>query len=134
VKHSNSTSNKEIKKFGLIALVFFGCLCVLGLWMRKPLPTYFFGFLSFLGLFFILMPSRLKPIYKAWLKTSQFINKLVTVLILTLLYYMAITPLSVIKRIFGGRPLPFKPDSTVSSYWVDRTEPSQPKERFLKRY
>ncbi|MFC1488234.1 hypothetical protein ACFL6B_00135 [Thermodesulfobacteriota bacterium] len=102
--------------------------------MKKPLPTYLFGSLCTLGFGFIVIPSRLKPIYEAWLKIAHFINKIVTVLILTLLYYIAITPLAVIKGIFGGRPIPFKPDATVSSYWVDRTEPAQPKERFLKRY
>ena len=132
----NSTliSNREIQKFGLIAVVFFGCLCLLGLWMNKPLPTYLFGSLCMLGFGFIIFPSRLRPVHAAWLKIALFLNKMVTVLILTLVYYLLITPLALIKRLFGGHPLPVKPDKNVSSYWVDRNEPAQPKERFLKRF
>ena len=130
----NSTDTREIRKFGVIALSFFGCLCTLGFWMKKPLPTYIFGFLAILGFGFILIPSRLKPVYTAWLQIAHFLGKIVTTLILTLTYYLVITPSAFIKRFFGGAPLPVKPDKETSSYWVTRTEPSQPKERFLKRY
>jgi hypothetical protein len=127
-------SEKDIRKFGLIALIFFGCLCGLGLWTKKPLPTYLFGSLSILGLGFILIPARLRPVYNAWLKIAHVIGRIITTLILALAYYLVITPAALIKRLFGGRPLPVKPDKQATSYWVTRTEPAQPKERFLKRY
>ena len=130
----NSTDIKSIRQFGAIAFVFFGCLCALGIWTKKPIPTYLFGTLSLLGLGFILLPLPLKPVYDTWLKIAHFIGRVITTLILTLAYYLVITPAALIKRVFGGRPLPLKPDKNVSSYWVPREEPTQPKERFLKRY
>ena len=132
--NSNLTNTKDIRKFGVIALFFFGSLCALGVFNNKSLPIYIFGFLSFLGLGFILIPSPLMPIYTAWLKIAHFIGRIITVLILTFAYYLIMTPSAMIKRLFGGRPLPVKPDNKVSSYWVGRIEPAQPKERFLKRY
>lgn len=131
---SNSTNTREIKKFGLVALVFFGCLCALGIWMKKIIPASLFGLLSVLGISFIIVPYRLKPVYSAWMKIAQFIGRAITILILTLAYYMVITPSALLKRLFGGIPLPVKPDKMSSSYWVARTEPLQPRERFLKRY
>jgi hypothetical protein len=71
-------SEKDIRKFGLIALIFFGCLCGLGLWTKKPLPTYLFGSLSILGLGFILIPARLRPVYNAWLKIAHVIGRIIT--------------------------------------------------------
>jgi hypothetical protein len=130
----SSTDNKETRKFGIVAFIFFGCLCTLGFLTKKPLPAYFFGSLSILGIGFILAPSQLKPVHTAWLKIAHFIGKIVTTFILALTYYMVITPAALIKRLFGGRPLPVKPDKNASSYWVARTEPAQPKERFLKRF
>ena len=131
---SNLISTGETRKFGLIALIFFGCLCGLGLWTKKPIPTYLFGFLSLLGLGFILVPSRLRPVHSAWLKVAHFLGRVVTTVVLALAYYAVITPSALLKRLFGGRPLPVKPDKNVSSYWVVRSEPAQPKERFIKRY
>ena len=130
----NSTDSNQIRKFGLIALIFFGCLCALGIWLAKPLPTYLFGTLSALGLGFILFPHQLRPVFVAWLKIAHFLGRVVTTLMLTLAYYLVITPAALIKRIFGGTPLPIKPDKNVASYWVTRKEPIQSKEQFLKRF
>jgi len=72
--------------------------------------------------------------YVAWLKIAHLLSRIITTLILTLAYYLVITPSALIKRVFGGLPLPLKPDKDASSYWVNRTEGAQPKERFIKRY
>ena len=131
--NSNSIE-KDIRRFGIIALVFFGALCGLGFWTDKATPTYLFGFLSVLGCGFILIPTQLKPVYTVWLKIAHFLGKVVTTIVLTITYYVVITPAALLKRLFGGRPLPVKPDKNASSYWVTRTESAQPKERFIKRY
>jgi len=130
----NSTDTKQIRKFGLIALIFFGSLCALGIWREKSIPTYLFGVLAILGLGFIILPYQLKPVFIGWLKIAHFIGRVVTTFLLTLAYYLVITPSALIKRVFGGTPLPVKPDRNSSTYWVTRTEPVQPKDRFLKRY
>ena len=130
----NSTDTREIRKFGFIAFIFFGCLSILGIWMKKAVPACLFGFLATLGFAFILIPAKLRPLYTGWLKVSHFLGRVVTTLILALAYYLVVTPSAIVKRLFGGAPLPVKPDKNASSYWVDRDEPAQPKERFLKRY
>ena len=130
----NSTDTKQIRKFGLVALIFFGFLCSLGFWMNKTLPTNLFGSLSILGLLFILIPKQLQPVYLAWLKIAHLLGRIITTLILGLAYYLVITPSGLIKRLFGGRPIPIKPNKKASSYWVTRPEPAQPRERFIKRY
>jgi hypothetical protein len=131
---SNSIDAREIRKFGVIAFVFFGCLSLIGIWTKKPLPTYLFGFLSLLGISFILAPSRMKRIHTLWLRIAHFLGRVVTTIILTLAYYLVITPAALIKRLLGGAPLPIKPDKECSSYWVTREEPAQPRERFFKRF
>jgi hypothetical protein len=102
--------------------------------LEKPLPIYLFGALSALGLGFILFPNQLRPVFAAWLNIAHFLGRIVTTLTLTLAYYFVITPAALVKRIFGGTPLPIKPDKNVSSYWVSRKEAVQSKEQFLKRF
>lgn len=130
----NSTNPREIRKFGIIGAIFFGTLFAVALWRDKALAAYFFGFLSFLSIGFIIMPWRLRHVYAAWLKIANFIGLTVTILILTILFYFVISPTALIKKILGGRPLPLKPDDKVSTYWVTRPEPTQPQERFPKRF
>ena len=132
--NSNSTDGGQIRKFGLVVLLFFGCLSFVGFWTRKSLPTYLFGCLSILGFAFLVIPKPLKPVYSTWLRIAHFIGRVFTTAVLTLAYYFIITPAGLIKKVVGGPPLPVKPDKTVSSYWVVRPEPAQSKERFIKRY
>jgi len=132
--NSNSTDIGQIRRFGIVAFLFFGCLCAVGLWAEKPIPTYIFGLLSVLGIGFICIPRQLGPVHALWLKIVHLISRILTVLMLTLAYYLVLTPSGLIKWLFGGRPIPTRPDKNASSYWVARDEPAQPKERFLKRY
>ncbi|MCG6536056.1 MAG: hypothetical protein L7F78_15490 [Syntrophales bacterium LBB04] len=130
----SSTELKEIRKFGIIAFVFFGALSAIGFWNQKHILGSFFCLLSVIGIGCILDPARLKPIHHIWMKAGHFIGKLITVAVLILTYYAVITPAALLKRMFGGRPLPLMPDKKALSYWVSRTEPSQPKDRFLKQF
>lgn len=132
--NSNLTEPSEIRKFGLIALIFFGGLCALGIWTKKTVPTYIFGCLAVLGIAFILLPANLTPIYLFWMKIAKFLGNAITVMMLTLAYYLVITPAALLKRIISGTPLPTKPNKQMSSYWVSRTEPAQPLARFIKRF
>ncbi len=117
-----------------MAFVFFGCLGGLLIWREKNIFGIIFSVFSLTGLAMLLFPSPLKPVYLAWLKITAFIGKVLTVLILTLAYYAVITPFGLVKRVFGGRPLPVRPDPEASSYWISRSEASQPRERFKKRF
>jgi len=132
--NSNLTEEKQIRRFGLVAFIFFATLCILGIWKEKLLPAYLFAGLSVLGLGFMIVPLRLRPVYNGWQKIAHLLGIVSTTIILTLLYYIVITPAGLIKRLIGGKPLPTRPDYAISSYWVNRPEPVQPKERFLKRF
>lgn len=132
--NSNSTEPGQIRKFGAMALVFFGILSGIGFWRGSPIPAYLFGFLALLGLGFLIVPSPMEPVYKGWLRVANAIGRVMTVIILTLSYYIAITPTALLKRLISGAPISGAPDQGTDSYWVPRTEPAQPKERFFKRF
>ena len=131
---SFSTDNRTIRKFGGICLCFFGILSAIAMWRHKTITTYIFGFLSLLGVGFLLIPGRLSPIHKGWLKLANFIRMVLSIVILTVVYYVVMTPTAFIKGMLGGRPLPTAPDKNATTYWVSRSEPAQPRERFIKRY
>ncbi|MFO7783691.1 MAG: hypothetical protein ACQET7_15080 [Thermodesulfobacteriota bacterium] len=131
---SSWTEQKDIRKFGLIALVFFGALFSLALWRDKTIPMYLFGVLALLGLGFVVIPGPMRPVHAGWLKAAHAIGRAVTTAVLTLAYYLVITPSALLKRIFGGKPISCRIDRDASSYWVAREEPVQTKERFHKRF
>ncbi|MBW1787590.1 MAG: hypothetical protein JRK53_13355 [Deltaproteobacteria bacterium] len=132
--NSSSTEPRQIRRFGLVAFLFFGTLAGLGFWRDKTGLACFFAVLSSAGFGLLLLPGPLRPVYSGWLKVAHLIGKIITGAVLALAYYLVITPSGLLKRVFGGRPLPLKPDRKASTYWVQREESAQPKERFIKRF
>jgi hypothetical protein len=132
--NSFSTDRQAIRKFGAIGFVFFGILFSLSLWRQRYVFAVLFGFFTCLSIGFLLLPSHLRPVYEGWLRISHLVGRGMTFVILTVAYYVVITPTALIKRFFGGRPLPTSPNKAATSYWVTRSEAAQPKERFVKRY
>jgi len=132
--NSNSTDKRTIRRFGLAVFVFFGALCTVAVWRQRPVPTCLFGLLWFLGVCFLLFPHRSRHVYAGWLKCAHLIGRTVNVIMLTLAYFLVITPSGWLKRLFGGRPLPVRADPKASSYWVEREEAAQQRERFHKRF
>jgi hypothetical protein len=131
---SFSTDLRQIRRFGLAGVVVFGLLGGLGFWRAKAVPAGFFSLLTLLCAGFLIVPARFAPIYGVWMKAAHRIGRFFTAFILSLAYYLVITPFALVMRIFGKTGLPVRYDKRVSSYWVARSEPVQPKERFFKRY
>ena len=131
---SNLINPREIRRFGAIGSIFFGTLLAIAVWRDKILLSCFLGLLGVLSIGFMLMPARLQPVYTGWLRVAHFIGSQLTVFILAIMFYFVMAPVALLKRIFGGRPLPIKPDPDAETYWVTRSEPAQPRERFPKRF
>jgi hypothetical protein len=68
----------------------------------------------------IIAPSRLSTLHKFWLKIGAVIGKAVNPVILALLFFLVVTPMSLVVRIVGKRPLRLAPDRTAATYWIER--------------
>ena len=77
-------------------------------------------------------PRALKPIFVGWLTITFPIGWLVSHLILALLYFGAITPLSILFRFRGRDALRLK-QPTAESYWTERPQPADPGQ-YLKQF
>lgn len=131
---SSSTDIRQIRIFGTVALLFFGSLSAAGVYLGRQIPPALFGMLSLIGLGLLLLPKQLRPVYEGWLRAAHLIGTVTTLILLTLVYFLAVTPTALLKRLWGGRPLPLKPDRAAASYWRVRKEGAQARERFFKRY
>lgn len=131
---SSSINPKETRKFGVIAVLFFGSLVAISVWRHKDVMIYIFGVFYILGFSLLILPKQLHFIHRGWMAVGHLIGKTINLIFMTIAYFVVITPAGLLKRVISGRPLPLKPDKNCSSYWVDREEPVQPKERFSKRF
>jgi len=74
-------------------------------------------------LFGIFAPSRLSALKRTWLKLGGVIAQLINPIVLALLFFFVVTPMALVMRIAGKRPLRLAPDHAASSYWIYRSAP-----------
>jgi hypothetical protein len=66
-------------------------------------------------------PWVLRYIYKPWMTLAFALSWVVTRLILTLLFFLVVTPLGLLQRLCGKRPLEFRFRTGENTYWQART-------------
>jgi multisubunit Na+/H+ antiporter MnhG subunit len=82
--------------------------------------VYFGGIGLLLILFGLTAPNLLKPINKVWMTFAIILGWFMSRVILIILFYLIITPIGFLLKIFGKDPLNLKLDNSLSTYWEDR--------------
>ena len=69
-------------------------------------------------------PARLAVLNRLWLKLGAAMALVVNPIVLMVLFFLAVTPMALVMRLAGKRPLQLAFDPNADSYWIKR-EPSQ---------
>ncbi len=77
-------------------------------------------------------PAILAPLNRGWLKFGLLLHKIVNPLVLGLMFFLVITPIGLLMRLFGKHSIGAGPDPTATSYWVKR-EPPGPEPKTMRR-
>jgi len=88
-----------------------------------PVSCLIFAAGAMLLLLGIVAPSRLSALNRLWLKVGAAIAKVVNPIVLTLLFFLVVTPMAFVMRIMGKRPLRLAPDRIAATYWIEREPP-----------
>ncbi len=67
----------------------------------------------------LLVPGRLGGVYRAWMRLALAISKVTTPILMGLIYLLVVTPIGLVLRLTGRRPLARAP--TAPTYWVTRS-------------
>jgi apolipoprotein N-acyltransferase len=67
--------------------------------------------------------APLAPLSRQWLKLGLLLHKIVTPIVLGLLFYLTVLPVGLLMRAFGKDPLRLRRDAAARSYWIVRDPP-----------
>ncbi len=81
----------------------------------------------------ILSPQFLAPLNRFWYELGIFLGKIVSPVVLGLIFFILITPVSLVMRLFGRDELKIK-KRNVESYWIDRPLPGPPSDSYKNQY
>lgn len=112
------TSAPELRKFGLTVgavLVLLGLLFLLRHRSSYLLLLNAGGLLMTLG---IIWPRALKYVYIAWMALAFTLGFVMSNVILVLFFFLVVTPIGLVARLFQKDFLARKWDKQASSYWI----------------
>ena len=113
-------SQSSNKSFGLL---FFVVFLIIGLWPLKNGENLNFYFITVSIIFLILgliNSKLLSPLNKSWIKLGEILGIIIAPIVMALVYFVILTPVSLIVRIFGKDLLNLKLLKDKETYWIKR--------------
>ena len=133
------TSTSDVRSFGwMVGGVF------LALWLVFIGPVHYFSdyvkgghhpILMWIGVVLVvlgtILPVVLRPIYLLWMGIAVTLGWVMTRVILTIFYFVVLTPVGLIFKILGKDLLDRAVDRTGrETYWIEKTYPIEDRSRY----
>ena len=76
----------------------------------------------------------LAPLKHAWMKLGELLNKIVSPVVMGVIYFVVFTPAGIVMRLAGRDALAMRLDKTLPTYWVRRDPPGPADDSFKEPY
>lgn len=125
--HPDSLHGSTLPSERTFGFVFTGIFLIVAgyLWLYDGKSVAIQAFLvlaaAFLA-FTLFMPIALRPLNKAWYKLGLLMGRVVSPIVLGILFFILITPIAIVMRLAGRDPLKLRKQD-VQSHWIDRAPP-----------
>lgn len=113
-------TNKDILNFGLLIGGIIAVIGFITVFYNSPAFTYLIPIGFTIAALGFIAPIILKPFYLVWMTLAVLLGFVSTRVILTVLFYLIITPIGLVSKMFGKDPMERKIDKTSKSYWTYR--------------
>jgi hypothetical protein len=131
--HQPSLSSE--RTFGFVFTGIF--LIVAGyLWYHDSKLLFILIFLALAATFLalaIVMPVALRPLNKAWYYLGLLLGRVVSPIVLGILFFVLISPIAIVMRMAGRDALKLRKQD-VQSHWIDRAPPGPSSESFKEQF
>ena len=128
------SSKKDLRKFGITVGSVLVVLAIVFYFLDRSYFIYF----GAAGLVLIIMgfisPVILKPLNKVWMGLAVVLGWLSSRIILIVVFYLVLTPISLIAKISGKKFLDLKYKTKGNSYWIKREIIKPDRSSYEKQY
>ena len=126
-KNYRSNDDNSERTFGLLFAVVFGAIGLFPL-LDGPLNLAFVWWWAIatavaFALLAILWPSSLVIPNRLWRGLGVALGRVMNPLIMGFMFFVILTPVALVKRLFWGISVPLRPDASKESYWIIVDDP-----------
>jgi hypothetical protein len=123
------------RSFGIVLVASFALLGTYNWWHSNGAYPYLFGLSLLVGAATLLKPSLLTPFKGAWLKFGEILHRLVSPIVLGIVFFGVITPFGIVMRFLSDRDaMRRKYEPNASSYWIARDPPGPDPDSFPNQF
>ena len=128
------TGQSDLRKFGITIGTVFLIIGGFLFWKEKELFKLFLTIGIVLFVAGIAIPFILEPVYWIWMIFATILGWIMTRIILSILFYVILTPIGLISRLFGKQFVELRWDKSNDSYWNFRSNENLKKENYEKQF
>ena len=113
-------SKSSNRSFGFLFVVVF---LIIGLWPLKNggnINSYFLIASAIFLILGLINSKILSPLNKLWIKFGEILGIVIAPIVMAIVYFIFLTPVSLIVRVFGKDLLGLKFLKEKKSYWIKR--------------
>ena len=114
--------NKKVNNLSF-GILFFIVFLILGFYpmYKGDNPNIYFLVLSLPFIILGILNSKiLTPFNMAWIKLGEILGLIIAPIVMAVVYFIVLTPISLIVRVFGKDILNMKFNKKLESYWINR--------------
>ena len=108
------------RSFGFVFSAVFALVAVLPLLDRHPVRWWAVGVAALFLTLALLAPRALALPNRLWMKFGELLHHIVSPVVMSLLFIVAVVPTALILRMMGRDPLRLKFDKKAVTYWQKR--------------
>lgn len=108
---------KELRQFALVIGIAASVFGVLLKYQGKGLADYLLGLSAVVLLLGLVVPRVLIPFEWAWMRFAHYLGTVMSYVIVTIIFYGAVTPMALLLKLLGKDLLGRKIDKTGETYW-----------------
>ena len=108
------------RNFGIVFFIVFLLIGLFPLIQNKE-PRVWSLVISIIFLILGILNSKiLTPLNNLWIKFGELLGKIIAPIVMGVVYFIILTPISLLVRIFGKDLLGLKYSKNLNSYWIKR--------------
>tara|TARA_B100000029_G_scaffold419238_2_gene424671 strand:- start:5337 stop:5744 length:408 start_codon:yes stop_codon:yes gene_type:complete len=114
-------THRFLRQFSALFVVFFAAIGAFRYFQKDDLDTAkVLWMITPLGLVGLAFPAFMRYVYVTWMALFFPLGWTVSMVILTSIYYLVVSPIGLMMRLLGHDPCGRRPDPEANSYWKPR--------------
>ncbi len=108
------------RSFGLLFFIVFLVIALWPLTKKGEINLYLISIALIFLVLGLLNSKILSPFNKAWIKLGEILGRIIAPIVMAIVYFLILTPISLLVRLFGKDLIGMKFSNDIKSYWVKR--------------